>query len=252
MANIQHAKLGGLLPELLGGRLVNTSADPEFSEVIPFRVLTVCTMNICRSPALETLLDAELADLGFPVEVASAGTNAVVGAPRCTESLSGLTAPPALGQSRPLDEASIREADLILTAERMHAEVVLRTCRDARSRVFTARNAGRLAEWVTSNGPLDAVVARRDESDSPAVDAGEQFSQVPDLPDLLVARARWLVAEMDASRGLPGSPRGDDGMDPSDIPDPHVLGLELHPTSAAMCSASVASLRAALNAVSIS
>ena len=61
--------------------------DPS-APVRPFTVLAVCTGNICRSPAVERLLAAELgvdtlatADATSEVVVASAGVGAVVGAP---------------------------------------------------------------------------------------------------------------------------------------------------------------------------
>ena len=44
----------------------------------PFRILTVCTGNICRSPVAERLLQAGLGDA---VAVSSAGVRAVVGDP---------------------------------------------------------------------------------------------------------------------------------------------------------------------------
>ncbi len=45
----------------------------------PFKILTVCTGNICRSPLAEGLLRKVLR--GLPVEVSSAGTGALVGVP---------------------------------------------------------------------------------------------------------------------------------------------------------------------------
>jgi len=44
----------------------------------PFSILTVCTGNVCRSPAVERLLSTEL---GPTVQVSSAGTHALVGHP---------------------------------------------------------------------------------------------------------------------------------------------------------------------------
>ena len=43
-----------------------------------FSILTVCTGNVCRSPAVERLLASKL---GPTVSVASAGTHALVGHP---------------------------------------------------------------------------------------------------------------------------------------------------------------------------
>ena len=44
----------------------------------PFSILVVCTGNVCRSPAAERLLASKL---GSTVQVASAGTHALVGQP---------------------------------------------------------------------------------------------------------------------------------------------------------------------------
>lgn len=42
----------------------------------PFRIITVCTGNICRSPMAEFMLAAAAADAGLDVAVDSAGTSA--------------------------------------------------------------------------------------------------------------------------------------------------------------------------------
>ena len=54
--------------------------EPPVTAGRPFTVLAVCTGNICRSPAVERLLVAELGP-GSDVHVVSAGVGAVVGAP---------------------------------------------------------------------------------------------------------------------------------------------------------------------------
>ena len=50
-----------------------------------FRILVVCTANICRSPATATLLRRELAPLvsAGMIEITSAGVAADAGRPAC-------------------------------------------------------------------------------------------------------------------------------------------------------------------------
>mgnify|MGYP002738687724 CR=1 FL=1 len=48
------------------------------STISPYRILTVCTGNVCRSPAAERLLEHTL---NPSVTVRSAGTRALVGEP---------------------------------------------------------------------------------------------------------------------------------------------------------------------------
>ena len=91
------------------------------------RVLVVCTGNICRSPYLERVMRHRLAGAG--VEVSSAGTGAVVGAPMDPESearvrLAG--ADPTGFTARQLTASLVEGADLVLTAARSHRADVMR------------------------------------------------------------------------------------------------------------------------------
>ena len=76
------------------------------------KVLYVCTANICRSPLAAGLL-RQAAVPG--VQVASAGTRAVVGAPGCSV---------PSHRSSPLSREAIAWADLVLTAARDHQGAV--------------------------------------------------------------------------------------------------------------------------------
>ena len=60
-----------VIPSLAEDLLISVSDDT-------FSILTVCTGNVCRSPAVERLLASKL---GPTVSVASAGTHALVGHP---------------------------------------------------------------------------------------------------------------------------------------------------------------------------
>ena len=73
------------------------------------------------------------------------------------------------------------------------------------------------------------------------------FSRPETLTDPLpvdpLARLRWLVVQMDAARGLAPAPTATKlpyGVE--DIPDPHVLGFNLHEMSADMIKDAVAEL----------
>lgn len=124
----------------------------------PFRVLTVCTGNICRSPAVERLLAAGLAGgfRGGPtgpggVEVASAGTRAVVGAPMSPQMaalVAGRGVPADAFAARQLQESVVREADLVIALTRAHRSAVVELVPAAVRRTFTLRELARLAPLV--------------------------------------------------------------------------------------------------------
>jgi protein-tyrosine phosphatase len=121
-------------------------------------VLAVCTGNVCRSPAVQALLQAHLA--ADDVVVASAGTRALVGAP---------VAPPmadlvrAAGgdtdgiSARQLTPAMVAGADLILTLTREHRSAVVTLDPRALQRTFTLRQfAALLADDALTGHPTDA------------------------------------------------------------------------------------------------
>jgi protein-tyrosine-phosphatase len=88
-----------------------------------FRLLFVCSGNTCRSPLAEALAERELGNLGWRVEVRSAGVSALSGTPASSGSIDAgrrhgldLTA----HRSRDLDAALIDWADLILVMSPSH------------------------------------------------------------------------------------------------------------------------------------
>ena len=148
----------------------------------PLRILVVCTGNICRSPAAAALLRARSAGLG--IEVASAGTAAVVGHP-----IHPLTAA-ALAQvgvedlnhrARQLSPADVAGADLVLTAERRHRVAVIEADPTALRRTFTIAEFARLADAL-SRQPWDR--ARSAAIEAVAVGRGAVRPSVPSLDDL--------------------------------------------------------------------
>ena len=178
----------------------------------PFRVLYVCTGNICRSPVAERLLRLRLRErLGKGnganganetelIEVESAGVQGVSGATMDEDAAATLK---ALGGdcegfvARKLDADQIRRADLILTANRKHRSTVVRLDASAARRTFTIREFARLAEQF-------------DPKYLPDVDPS--------------TRLQAVVEEIAASRG---TIRPDEGAD-FDIEDPYGEPPSLH------------------------
>jgi len=108
-----------------------------------FRVLAVCTANICRSPMAEYLLRQEFARssaAGNRIEVASAGTrgfNHALMDLSAAEQLRALGPNPEQFRSRPLTDLLCEQADLIVTATRGHRSQVLERNPQALRRTFT-------------------------------------------------------------------------------------------------------------------
>ena len=160
-----------------------------------FRVLVVCTGNICRSPAAELLMRNLLVGrLGgreaARVEISSAGVAAVVNGPMHPLSRAQL-APWGLDtraedfRSRQLDDRVVAGVDLVLGANVRHRSTVLERYPHLLDRTFALREFARLTAAVD-----DTM-----------------------LPPDLVKRGRVLVEAAQARRGT--IPPADDS-----VPDP--------------------------------
>ena len=212
-----------------------------------FPILTVCTANICRSPAAERLLLAGLADLAPEATVSSAGVAAVDGRPACDLSSAligeyvateypGAGAPADFGthRSRRLTAEHARGSELILALDRSHRAELARLAPARRPVTFTLRQAATLATAVAA-----------------AVADGGLPQGAPPLPADRADRLRWWVAEMDAARGLTGDPgdseqfAGDLWGHPLDVPDPHAVGYQYHPVAVELIERAVDDLVAA-------
>ncbi|HZK05671.1 MAG TPA: hypothetical protein VFC82_07450 [Actinomycetaceae bacterium] len=114
----------------------------------PFRIITVCTGNIARSPAAERLLRV---GLGGPVVVESAGTGAVVGAP-IEPAMAALLARDGVDvenfQARAVTESMIRDADLVLPLTRSHRSIVVDMVPAAVRRTFTLREYAAIVRMI--------------------------------------------------------------------------------------------------------
>ena len=166
-----------------------------------FRVLHVCTGNICRSPMAEHLMRAGLRQrLGAEADrfvIESAGTWGHTGSPMESYALSTLKTYGVDGQdfsARELIAEHVVAADLILGATREHRAAAVVLHPRAAARTFTLREFARLAGAV----------------DPDTLPAGDP-----------VERARALVRAAAAQRGMvpPDRPRDDDLDDPYQAPE---------------------------------
>lgn len=126
---------------------------------MPFTVLVVCTGNISRSPMAELLI-RDAAGKNRDLTVSSAGVHALVGQPMdagAAAAMRELGLNPADHRARQFEPAMAATADLILTAERYHQEVVLEQVPSALRRTFTIREFVRLAEHLRPGSPEQVV-----------------------------------------------------------------------------------------------
>lgn len=165
-----------------------------------FRVLHVCTGNICRSPMAEQMMRAglrkRLGDEADRFVIESAGTWGHTGSPMETYALSTLSSYDIDGSSfgaRELVAEHVVAADLVLGATREHRAAAVVLHPRAAARTFTLREFARLTTAV----------------DPASLPTGDP-----------VERARALVKAAAANRGLvpPERPRDDDVDDPYQAP----------------------------------
>jgi protein-tyrosine-phosphatase len=121
----------------------------------PWRLLFVCTGNICRSPMAEGLALRAAADRGRDIEVASCGTHDLDGAPAdkhavavCAEIGVDLGA----HASRQVDAELVAWADYILVMEYAHVEAVRDEFPDARERLMLLGTLGGTMEIADPYG----------------------------------------------------------------------------------------------------
>lgn len=136
--------LGNELEVLREGAIEKAAMNQFIKPVIAL----VCTGNTCRSPMAETLLREQLrAKLGREdaVRVLSAGVAASSGcgaSPQAVEVMGNRGLDLTGHSSRPLDDAVINVADLVLTMTRGHRDAILAAWPDMHDRVFTLRRDG--------------------------------------------------------------------------------------------------------------
>jgi protein-tyrosine phosphatase len=164
---------------------------------VPFRILCVCTGNICRSPTAERLLrhqfDLLLGADAAAFEVVSAGTGALVGEPieaHAAALLEAADVDTSAFTARMLAEAELKTADLVLAMTRQHRAMVATLLPATLPRLFTLREFARLAS-----------------ASAPALPPRERVTDW----------ARALVPAAAAKRGLVRGERAED----DDVVDPY-------------------------------
>jgi len=169
-----------------------------------FRILFVCTGNICRSPIAERLtrleLDSRLGRAAGRIVVESAGTWGHEGAPmeaHAATVLGEYGADAAGFAGRELLDEHVIDADLVLTATLDHRAQVISMGHSAGLRTFTLKEFTRLVQRVAPRTRPDPRDGAR-----------------------LTERARALVRAAAALRGwlLAASPESDEVDDPYGAP----------------------------------
>lgn len=181
---------------------------------VPFRILVVCTGNICRSAQAEQLIRARIAKR-FPgiqssVEVESAGTGAMVGAgmPAEAAALSEYYGgAPTDHIARQLTIDHVRAADLVLAMASEHRSAAVRLLPRASRTVFTLIEFAALLENAEGNY-----------SASPAAfSAAEVADKLRSAVKLASGRRGYLTQEYGAN---------------TDVVDPYRRGNEVYAESA--------------------
>jgi protein-tyrosine phosphatase len=207
-----------------------------------FRVLFVCTGNICRSPAAERLARAWLAeragDGARAFEVASAGTQGLTGHPMDDVAARALVAyggDPSGFVSRALEPYLVESADLVVGLARRHRAAAVTQVPTATRRTFTLRE---LAELVTPDGAVDEPPRPGPGSDGPRPGEGVVRGSVP-------AYARSVVADAAARRGTIRSAAPEE----HDVADPIGEGADVHRAVVGQVATCVGRVMAALAGV---
>ncbi len=186
-----------------------------------FTVLTVCTGNICRSPAMERLLVQLFRDEP-DIEVISGGTYAHDGEDM-QEPMKRRVAEYGADvddfEAQQVTPSAIKGADLILSATRVHIEDMAAEVPDARARMFTMPEFGRLLRTL-DRADLDGA-------------AGQDTTAAQTLAA--------LVPQVDQARRSVGAATRED-----DVVDPYMLPESVYDTSFGQIRESVEVLAQAL------
>ncbi|MGW0803818.1 arsenate reductase/protein-tyrosine-phosphatase family protein [Nonomuraea sp. NPDC002799] len=113
-----------------------------------FRILLVCTANICRSAMAEVIAERMLRSAAFPVATESAGVRALVGlpmAPHAVTALDRLGLDGRAHRARMLESGLIGSADLLLTMEAGHRTAAAGLDPGAAHKTFTLPEFAELA-----------------------------------------------------------------------------------------------------------
>lgn len=136
---------------------ISAADSPDTAAAAPvFRILVVCTANICRSPLVEHILRNRLqgvaaASTRVRFDVSSAGVRGWDGAemdPPAAAELRSLGGDPSDFRARSFTPALAERADLILTATTEHRRIVLQEVPQALQRTFTVLEFANIVSTV--------------------------------------------------------------------------------------------------------
>ena len=93
------------------------------------KILFVCTADVCRSPMAQAIFNALAMDEGLPFRAESAGTAALEGRPIIPNAVAALEEVgiyPGSHSARRVNEAMVKEAELVLALTPQHAATLRR------------------------------------------------------------------------------------------------------------------------------